>query len=314
MEYAFVSCFAMNLLSMPSALPQLSRRWLLTFWGTIGLCVALSGFLLQPAAQAYEVQISPTSPELGDTLSVVVYPSNPQLGVAPTVTARGQTYPAFPLDGNRYRAFIPTSPLDSPGRVVVQVTGEEEPRNLAVELRNRSFPTQRITLSPDRASLQGTQHEFDRMDALKALRTPERFWNGPMVRPSGGSVSTIYGVRRYYNGDFAEDYYHRGVDYAAPTGAPVVAPAAGRIALVGRVENGFVVNGNAIGIDHGQGVISVLIHLSRIDVNEGDFVQAGQTIGAVGNTGASAGPHLHWGLYVNGVAVDPVPWRYDGIE
>jgi murein DD-endopeptidase MepM/ murein hydrolase activator NlpD len=135
-----------------------------------------------------------------------------------------------------------------------------------------------------------------------------------MVRPSQGQVSTSYGVRRYYNGVFAQDYYHRGVDYAAATGSPVVAPAAGRIALVGRVADGFELHGNTIGIDHGQGVLSIMLHLSRIDVNEGDIVQAGQVIGRVGSTGASTGPHLHWGLYVHGISVDPVPWREGRFE
>ncbi len=121
-------------------------------------------------------------------------------------------------------------------------------------------------------------------------------------------------MRRYYNGEFAQDYYHRGVDYAASTGTPVVAPAAGHIRLVDREANGFRIHGNTVGIDHGQGVLSIMIHLNSISVREGDFVQAGQTIGTVGSTGASTGPHLHWGLYVNGIAVDPVPWRYDGLE
>ena len=134
------------------------------------------------------------------------------------------------------------------------------------------------------------------------------------MRPSQGRVSSIYGVRRYYNGVFAQNYYHRGVDYAAPNGSPVVAPAAGRVTLVGRVSDGFRLNGNTIGVDHGQGVVSVFIHLSRIDVREGDFVQAGQLIGGIGSTGFATGPNLHWGLYVNGVSVDPVPWRYDGFE
>jgi murein DD-endopeptidase MepM/ murein hydrolase activator NlpD len=97
-------------------------------------------------------------------------------------------------------------------------------------------------------------------------------------------------------------------------GSPVVAPAPGRIALVGRVSQGFRVHGNVVGIDHGQGVTSIMLHLSRIDVREGDFVKAGQRIGAVGSTGASTGPHLHWGLYVHGLSVDPVPWRNQGFE
>ena len=104
------------------------------------------------------------------------------------------------------------------------------------------------------------------------------------------------------------------MDYAASTGSPVVAPAAGYIRLVGRVADGFELHGNTIGIDHGQGLLSIMIHLSRIDVQEGDFVRAGQTIGGIGSTGASTGPHLHWGLYMNQVAVDPVPWRYGEFE
>lgn len=88
-----------------------------------------------------------------------------------------------------------------------------------------------------------------------------------------------------------------------------MAPAAGRVALVGRVSQGFRIHGNIVGIDHGQGVTSTYLHLSRINVKEGDVVQAGQLIGAVGSTGAVTGPHLHWGLYVQGQSVDPVPWR-----
>ncbi|MCG8362354.1 MAG: M23 family metallopeptidase [Pseudanabaenales cyanobacterium] len=262
---------------------------------------------------AYEVAISPTDPQLGDTIAVRVQPNNPTPISAPTVTVNGVEYRSFPLSGNRFRALIPTNPLDTPGRLVIRVSGEEPTRNLAVGLRNRNFRTQSITLPPDRTDL-GTDYEFDRVAEFKTLVSPERYWNGPFLRPSQGRVSTEYGVRRYYNGVFAENYYHRGVDYAAATGSPVVAPATGYVRLVGRVADGFELHGNTIGIDHGQGVLSIMIHLSRIDVNAGDFVAAGQVIGGIGSTGAATGPHLHWGLYVNGVAVDPVPWRFGGIE
>jgi murein DD-endopeptidase MepM/ murein hydrolase activator NlpD len=276
---------------------------------------ALTVVLLADRAEAYDVAITPTNPQLGDTISVVAVPRNSAAATSPVVTVNGSTqYPAFPISGNRFRALIPTSPLDPPGRLVIQISGSgEETRNLAVGLQNRSFPTQRITLSSSQSDL-GTQYEFDRVAQFKSIVTPEKFWNGTLLRPSQGRVSTEYGVRRYYNGVFAQDYYHRGVDYAAGAGSPVVAPAAGHIALVGQVSEGFELHGNTIGIDHGQGLLSIMIHLSRIDVNEGAFVQAGQTIGAVGSTGASTGPHLHWGLYVHGVAVDPVPWRYTGME
>lgn len=262
-------------------------------------------------AQAYEVQFIPNNPQLGDTIAVVIQGDTND--TPPTVTVQDKTYQAFPIESNQFRALVPTSPVNTPGRLNVQITGEAGTSNVAIGLRDRSFPTQRITLSPGRAGLEGTDYEFDRMDALKAMVTPEKYWDGPMARPSNGRVSSIYGLRRYYNGVFAENYYHRGVDYAQGNGAPIYAPAAGRIELVGRVEDGFQLNGNTIGINHGQGVVSVMIHLSGFNVQEGDFVEAGQLIGRMGSTGFATGPNLHWGLYVNGVSVDPVPWRYDGV-
>lgn len=285
------------------------RIWLLlpavagsiVFWSTIAT-----------PAQAYQVQIAPSNPTRGDTLSVSIRGSDD--GVAPTVTVDNVTYPSYLLSNNRYRALIPTSPNTKAGRMTLQVEGPEGDNNIAVNISDRSFNTQYITLSSDRAGLEGTDEEFDRLDALRALRTPERYWSGPMSKPSNGYVSSAYGNQRYYNGVFAEGYYHRGVDYAAGNGSPIYAPAAGRIALVGRESEGFVLNGNTIGIDHGQGVTSVMIHLSGFAVNEGDFVEQGQLIGYMGATGFATGPNLHWGLFVNDISVDPVPWRYDGVE
>jgi murein DD-endopeptidase MepM/ murein hydrolase activator NlpD len=224
-----------------------------------------------------------------------------------------KTYPTFVTSSGAFRALLPTSPLDKPGTVQIQVQGGSEVKTLTVPLRNRSFPTQRIRLS-GAAGAKATQHELDRVAAFKNLETPEKYWNGPFVKPNSGRMSSGYGIRRYYNGVFAKDYYHRGVDYAGGMGSPVVAPAAGRVALVGRVSEGFRVHGNVVGIDHGQGVTSIMMHLSRIDVQEGQLVKAGQRIGAVGSTGASTGPHLHWGLYVHGISVDPAPWRERGFE
>ncbi|SKB13303.1 Peptidase M23B [Planktothrix sp. PCC 11201] len=271
---------------------------------TVGVVLAVPGM-------AAQVRVNPTAPELGNTLSVVL---ESPTSATPTVTWQGKTYPMFTTAPNRMRALLPTTPLDQPGTKSLQINDGTQGQNLTVQLRDRSFPTQSIWLPPDKEELNGTDKEFDRVDAFKALVTPEKYWKGPFLRPNAGEITTIYGVRRYYNGEFAKDYYHRGVDYAGEMGSPVVAPAAGRVALVGRESEGFEIHGNVIGLDHGQGVASIFMHLSRIDVREGDFVQPGQVIGAVGATGASTGPHLHWGLYVQGQAVDPVPWRYAAIE
>lgn len=301
-------------------LPELNSalRKCQAFWRPV-LFMVMAGLatvfvtLVQSAAHAYDVVIQPAAPAQGDTVAILVSATQGTGGAPPVVTVNGTTYPTFAVGSDRYRTFVPTSPLHASGRYVVQVTGTEPQRNPAFWLDGRSFRTQYITLPPGRDNL-GTDYEFDLVDAFKQIVSPEKYWSGPFLRPSEGRVSSEYGFRRYYNGVFAENYYHRGVDYAAPIGTPVIAPAAGRIALTGYEADGFELHGNTIGIDHGQGVASIFIHLNSISVQDGDFVQAGQTVGTIGSTGASTGPHLHWGLYVNGVAVDPGPWRNRSID
>jgi len=274
-------------------------------WATTVALMALA----EPLA-ALEVQILPDNPQLGDTISVIVTTQDKES--QPTVTLEQQNYPVFAL-GNRYRALLPTSPLNRSGKLTIQVKGDGQTKNIGIWLKNRSFPTQRIALT-GKANSEATQLELDRVAAFKELVTPDKFWHGSFVRPNAGRISTVFGVRRYYNGVFARDYYHRGVDYAGGAGSAVMAPASGYIKLVGKEAEGFRVHGNTIGIDHGQGVVSIFLHLQDIYVKEGDFVQAGQTIGTIGSTGASTGPHLHWGLYVHGISVDPVPWRLSEID
>jgi murein DD-endopeptidase MepM/ murein hydrolase activator NlpD len=260
--------------------------------------------------QALEVEVSPQTPQQGDTISVIVSTDNPDS--PPTVTVDQKNYPVFEQNG-KYRALIPTSPLNSAGEMTATVQGDSQTSNIGIWLKSRTFPIQYITLTGS-ASRPATQMELDAVTAFKKLVTPQKFWQGAFVRPSAARVSTGFGVRRYYNGVFADDYYHKGVDYAGATGSPIVAPAAGKVRLVGRESEGFHVHGNVIGIDHGQGVLSIFMHLQDINVVDGEMVKAGQKIGTVGATGASTGPHLHWGLYVNEVSVDPVPWRFKVIE
>jgi murein DD-endopeptidase MepM/ murein hydrolase activator NlpD len=260
--------------------------------------------------KALEVKISPPTPQLGDTISVLVKTEDPNS--IPTVKVNQQEQQVFKNDDN-YRAFIPTSPLSSPGKMTVEVEGDNSTSNVGIWLKNKIFPTQRIWLSSS-ASLPATPMELERVAAFKKLVTPQKFWHGAFVRPNASRISTGFGVRRYYNGVFAQDYYHKGVDYAGSLGSPVLAPAAGQVRLVGREADGFQVHGNVVGIDHGQGVVSILMHLQDIEVEEGEMVKAGQLVGTVGDSGAATGPHLHWGLYVNQIAVDPVPWRYGAIE
>jgi murein DD-endopeptidase MepM/ murein hydrolase activator NlpD len=260
--------------------------------------------------QALQAQATPTTPQLGDTVTVITQGNNP---TPPRVTVGSKTFQGFEIAPSRYRTFVPTTPLTPPGTLTMRVEQGGETETIALPLRKRSFPIQRIWLRSGSGS-NSDEYEFDRMDAFKATVTPEKLWDGPLLRPNNGPTTSGYGIRRYYNGVFAKDYFHRGLDYAGNTGSAIIAPADGRVALVGRVNQRFKVHGNCVGLDHGQGVTSVYLHLSRIDVKEGDMVKAGQVIGALGSTGAVTGPHLHWGLFVNGQSVDPAPWRTKGFS
>lgn len=283
-------------------------------WLTIAaLALSLVTIVLIMPARATQVQVTPANPQLGDTLSLIVQVPDGGNQAAPTIRFGQKNYPSFAIAPNRYRALLPTTPLDKPGTLTLQVDAAGETAQASVKLRDRTFPTQSIWLPPGKDG-DISDAEYNRVNAFKQQTTPQKLWNGPFLKPNDGPVTGVYGIRRYYNGVFANDYYHRGVDYAGGYGSAVIAPAAGRVALVGRESNGFAVNGNIIGLDHGQGVTSAYLHLSRILVKEGDLVKPGQVIGAVGDTGAATGPHLHWGLYVNGLSVDPVPWRNKGFN
>jgi murein DD-endopeptidase MepM/ murein hydrolase activator NlpD len=264
-------------------------------------------------ADALQAMLRPNTPKLGDTVSVWIA-TNQNTGIPPTVSIDRKQFTAFPMSPNRWRAFIPTTPLDKAGLKQVVVTAEGVQQTLPMQLGDRQFPTQSIWIDESGGGSEPTDYEWDKVSAFKKLVTSQKFWNGAFLKPNDGEITTGFGVQRYYNGVFADDYYHRGVDYGGDYGSAVIAPAAGYVRLVGTVEQGFRLHGNTVGLDHGQGVESIFLHLSKIYVKEGDFVKAGQVIGAVGATGAVTGPHLHWGLYVNGEAIDPVAWRYEGVE
>lgn len=144
--------------------------------------------------------------------------------------------------------------------------------------------------------------ELAQIAAARAVDRASDGWRQRFVWPATGRISGLFGSQRIYQGE--PGAYHGGVDVARPTGTPVIAPADGIVALAAAAP--FTLEGNLLMIDHGMGLVSAFLHLSRIDVRPGDRVRQGQVIGAIGATGRATGPHLHWGMTWRRSRIDPL--------
>lgn len=144
--------------------------------------------------------------------------------------------------------------------------------------------------------------ELAQIEAARAMRTDAQGWRQAFQWPLRGRISTLFGSQRIYAGE--PGAYHSGIDIARPTGTVVLAPADGVVVLA--ADHPFTLEGNLLMIDHGMGLNSAFMHLSRIDVAAGEHVKRGQPIGAVGMTGRATGPHLHWGLKWRYARIDPL--------
>ncbi|CAN5475216.1 M23 family metallopeptidase [soil metagenome] len=144
--------------------------------------------------------------------------------------------------------------------------------------------------------------ELAQINAARRIQSDSLGWREQFMWPAVGRISGLFGSQRIYKGEPGS--YHSGVDIAQPTGTPVLAPADGVVILA--ADHPFTLEGNLLMIDHGMGLNSAFLHLSRIDVHVGERVQRGEQIGAVGMTGRATGPHLHWAMKWRDSRLDPM--------
>jgi murein DD-endopeptidase MepM/ murein hydrolase activator NlpD len=132
-----------------------------------------------------------------------------------------------------------------------------------------------------------------------AAENPQRLWTGQFAAPVEAPVSDVFGTARVFNQQVQSR--HQGLDYAAPSGTPVHAVNRGTVVLA----RSLFFEGNCVVVDHGQGLLSLYLHLSEFKVKEGEEIQTGQVIALSGGTGRASGPHLHLAIRWHGVYLDP---------
>lgn len=204
--------------------------------------------------------------------------------------------------------------VDVTGMISGTVTGASGSRPAAqvgvaehmVAVRPKAYPRQELTVegkyvNPVQESLERHNRERERVKAVLSHVDPVPRWTLPLLRPVPGEVSSQFGLRRVFNGEPRAP--HRGLDLRAAEGDPILAVAPGKVVLA---DNHYFA-GNSAYVDHGSGVVSLYLHMSRIAVAAGSVVARGDIIGYVGSTGRVTAPHLHFGLAVLGENVDPLP-------
>ncbi|MDZ7734748.1 MAG: M23 family metallopeptidase [Gammaproteobacteria bacterium] len=184
--------------------------------------------------------------------------------------------------------------------------GNTEARQLSI--RQRDYNIQHIDGLPDRKvsptaeDLERIRRENELLETArqKARQTGELYIGEDFIWPLSGRISGVYGSQRILNGEPRRPHY--GLDIAADKGTPVRAPATGVVAFT---HPGMYFNGATVVLDHGHGLTSTYIHLSRIEVEQGEWVDQGQSLGRVGASGRATGPHLHWGMQWFDRHIDP---------
>jgi murein DD-endopeptidase MepM/ murein hydrolase activator NlpD len=296
----------------------------LTLKNSIGLVATVLLLWGPQLACADAADTSPAGPTSGILLSdptvtngnlIVVQIDTRKLG-AP-ITAAGlifqdRKFPVYPhpLSPVHYRfglIGIPYRQEPGPAELVLNWTNAdgEHAQTIPFEIIAGKYRTDVLKVDPGRVNpskknLKRSRKEARRVRQTYAGGSSARLWKGAFQLPMPGEITSPFGNRRLFNGQLKS--YHNGVDFRAPVGTPVFAANSG---IVKMAENLFY-SGKVVIVDHGNLIFTIYAHLSKIEVAAGQQIEKGQQLGLTGATGRVSGPHLHWGVKVNGAAVNPI--------
>jgi len=190
-----------------------------------------------------------------------------------------------------------------PGKYKIKIKSGNSSFKSNLLVKRKIFPSVSLNLPDEKVfpsddDLKRIQDENIKMNEVSGLIT-EKKWEGNFIFPLENEISTLFGVKRIMNEQWTS--IHKGLDFKGKEGEEVKASNNGKVVLTEELFYG----GNTIVIDHGLGIYSIYMHLSRIKVKSGDEIKKGEIIGNVGSTGRATGPHLHFGIKLNGINVNP---------
>ena len=192
-----------------------------------------------------------------------------------------------------------------PGAHNLRTDDGEVQRQVEFDVRPKNYPSQHIRLKDSSKVTLSPADEARAVAEIAEIQKLKRHWRDEeaddlqFIQPAAGRLASRFGLRRFFNGEARAP--HSGLDVAIGRGTPVKATARGTVLAV----DDYFFNGKTVFVDHGNGLISMVCHLDRIDVQAGDPVSQNQRVGLSGMTGRASGPHLHWSMVLNGVMVDP---------
>ncbi|OFZ83365.1 MAG: hypothetical protein A2583_16090 [Bdellovibrionales bacterium RIFOXYD1_FULL_53_11] len=226
-----------------------------------------------------------------------------------SVEYEGRELPVFPLSNGETVSLVPV-PFDrKPGPSVVKVRfgdiTEIKIHEIPLRVLDGGYPSEVLRVDPKQIKppkkyIKRIMRESREIGALYRRITPAVLWNGPFRMPIQSAITSSYGTRRVYNGEV--NGFHQGVDLKAARGTPVRASAGGVVAMA----KNLYFTGWTVILDHGYGIFTVYGHMNKLKVRRGAKVKAGQLVGLSGMTGRSSGPHLHWGVVVSRVKINPL--------
>lgn len=256
-------------------------------------------------AEPISISIRSRAIQQGDILLITVNAPAGTEGLA--VHAFGHEWPVYRVDPSTWRALLGIDLGQPPGPYAIDVTtsGHRQDQKRSITVVGRQFPRRVLRVAPEYVN--PTPEDLERISrdsaflaGVYARSADQPLFLGGFERPVPGQANSSFGSRSVFNGEPRSP--HAGTDFLSGTGTPVHAPAAGHVVAA----RDLFFTGNTVIIDHGLGVVSLLAHMSRIDVQEGQTVAGGDLVGLVGATGRVTGPHLHWALRVGAARVDPL--------